>query len=94
MKTRSRLPMTPSISQGRLPQPISVRTLSRFFEFALALSAWKKAGESEWALRSNPSSGNLHPTEGYLVLPQFDGLDLKPGSLSLRAQRTWAGVTR
>ena len=33
----------------------------------------------EWALRSNPSSGNLHPTEGYLVLPQIDGLDLSPG---------------
>jgi SagB-type dehydrogenase family enzyme len=60
-------------------QPVNVRSLSRFFEFALALSAWKKAGESEWALRSNPSSGNLHPTEGYLVLPQIDGLDLKPG---------------
>ncbi len=60
-------------------QPVSVRTLSRFFEFALALSAWKKAGESEWALRSNPSSGNLHPTEGYVVLPQIEGLDLKPG---------------
>jgi SagB-type dehydrogenase family enzyme len=60
-------------------RPVNMRTLSRFFEFALALSAWKKAGESEWALRSNPSSGNLHPTEGYLVLPQFDGLDLKPG---------------
>jgi SagB-type dehydrogenase family enzyme len=60
-------------------QPINVRSLSRFFEFALALSAWKKAGESEWALRSNPSSGNLHPTEGYLVLPQIDGLDLNPG---------------
>lgn len=60
-------------------QPVSIRTVSRFFEFALALSAWKKAGESEWALRSNPSSGNLHPTEGYLVVPQIDGLDLKPG---------------
>lgn len=60
-------------------QPVNVRTLSRFFEFALALSAWKKAGESEWALRSNPSSGNLHPTEGYVVLPQTKGLDLKPG---------------
>ncbi|HSN04688.1 MAG TPA: SagB/ThcOx family dehydrogenase [Nitrospira sp.] len=60
-------------------QPVSLRTLSRFFEYALALSAWKKAGESEWALRSNPSSGNLHPTEGYLVLPQFVGLDLRPG---------------
>ncbi|MDH4154531.1 MAG: SagB/ThcOx family dehydrogenase [Nitrospira sp.] len=60
-------------------QPVSLKALSRFFEFALALSAWKKAGESEWALRMNPSSGNLHPTEGYLVLPQLEGLDLAPG---------------
>ena len=60
-------------------QPVSLKTLSRFFEFALALSAWKKAGESEWALRSNPSSGNLHPTEGYVVLPQIHGLDLAAG---------------
>ena len=61
------------------PQPVTIRTLSRFFEYALALSAWKKAGESEWALRNNPSSGNLHPTEGYLVLPEIEGLDLTPG---------------
>ena len=60
-------------------QSVTVQTLSRFFELALALSAWKKAGESEWALRSNPSSGNLHPTEGYAVIPQIAGLDLKPG---------------
>ena len=60
-------------------QPVNLQTVSRLFEFALALSAWKKAGESEWALRSNPSSGNLHPTEGYLILPQVDGLNLKPG---------------
>ena len=80
-----------------------MRTLSRFFEFALALSAWKKAGESEWALRSNPSSGNLHPTEGYLVLPQFDGLNLKPGlyhyapkehGLELRAEFPAEQITR
>ena len=66
--------------QGTVPcHSVSLSTLSRFFEFALALSAWKKAGESEWALRSNPSSGNLHPTEGYVVLPKIDGLDLAPG---------------
>ena len=66
--------------RGAVPcQPLSLRTLSRFFEFALALSAWKKAGESEWALRSNPSSGNLHPTEGYVVLPKSEGLNLATG---------------
>ena len=65
---------------GSVPcQPVSLSTLSRFFEFALALSAWKKAGDSEWPLRMNPSSGNLHPTEGYVVLPEMVGLDLKPG---------------
>ena len=66
--------------RGAVPhQPVSIRTLSRFLEFALALSAWKRAGESQWALRSNPSSGNLHPTEGYIILPQLAGLELKPG---------------
>jgi SagB-type dehydrogenase family enzyme len=77
-------PVSPSYDviyqPGAVPcQPVTVRTLSRFFEFALALSAWKKAGESQWPLRSNPSSGNLHPTEGYVVLPQIEGFDLKPG---------------
>ena len=33
----------------------------------------------QWALRSNPSSGNLHPTEGYLILPSLDHLDLPHG---------------
>lgn len=77
-------PLSPSYQAiyewGTIPcQPVNLNALSRFFEFALALSAWKKAGESEWALRSNPSSGNLHPTEGYVVLPQMKGLDLSPG---------------
>ncbi|MBM4127301.1 MAG: SagB/ThcOx family dehydrogenase [Nitrospira sp.] len=66
-------------SGGVQAQPVTIRTLSRFFEFALALSAWKKAGESEWALRSNPSSGNLHPTEGYILVPGIEGLTLTPG---------------
>lgn len=77
-------PISPSYDsiyrQGTVPtQAVSVRTLSRFLEFALALSAWKKAGDSEWALRSNPSSGNLHPTEGYIILPRSNELDLRPG---------------
>src|SRR5207245_637284 len=48
--------------------PVTLRTLSRLFEYALALSSWKQAGGTKWALRSNPSSGNLHPTEGYLLI--------------------------
>lgn len=60
-------------------KPVTVSTLSRFLELSLALSAWKKAGGLQWALRINPSSGNLHPTEGYLVLPSMEGLALKAG---------------
>ncbi len=61
------------------PQPLTIRTLSRFLELALAITAWKQAGQTQWALRSNPSSGNLHPTEGYLVLPSMPGLSDGPG---------------
>jgi hypothetical protein len=55
------------------PQPVTLVTLSRFLELALGITAWKQAGETRWALRSNPSSGNLHPTEGYLLLPPMQG---------------------
>jgi SagB-type dehydrogenase family enzyme len=33
----------------------------------MGLSAWKHYRSSRWALRVNPSSGNLHPTESYLI---------------------------
>jgi SagB-type dehydrogenase family enzyme len=56
------------------PIPISVRSISRFFELSLSITAWKQAGGSRWALRSNPSSGNLHPTEGYLLIGPGSGL--------------------
>lgn len=52
------------------PEPVNVDSLSRFFRNALALSASKRFGSSHWYLRVNPSSGNLHPTEGYLILPR------------------------
>jgi len=85
------------------PQPLTAQTLSRFFEFSLALSAWKRAGESEWALRSNPSSGNLHPTEGYILMPRMEDLDLTAGlyhyapkehGLELRAELEAERLTR
>lgn len=60
-------------------QPVTITTLSRFFELALAITAWKQAGGTRWALRSNPSSGNLHPTEGYVLLPPMEGLSAGAG---------------
>ncbi len=61
------------------PEPVSLRALSRFFEYSLAISAWKQASGVRWALRTNPSSGNLHPTEGYLVIGPVTGLAPTPG---------------
>ncbi|MGO4304274.1 SagB/ThcOx family dehydrogenase [Cupriavidus sp. RAF12] len=61
---------------GALPpaQGISLHTLAILFELSLGLSAWKAFGAQRWALRCNPSSGNLHPTEGYLVCPALPDL--------------------
>ncbi len=53
-------------------------SISQLFQDALALSAWKQAGNSRWSLRVNPSSGNLHPTEGYLVAGPIAGLHPRP----------------
>ena len=76
-------------------EPATDRTISRFFEHSLAITAWKQAGEVRWALRANPSSGNLHPTEGYLLIDGIAGFSTEPGlyhyaakehALELRAQ--------
>jgi SagB-type dehydrogenase family enzyme len=67
---------TPSHIVG---QPLTPESLSRFFEYALSITAWKEYGGNRWALRSNPSSGNLHPTEGYVFLGNVPDLSLPPG---------------
>jgi len=66
--------------RGAVPAaPLTIRALSRLFEYALALSAWKEAGGTRWALRANPSSGNLHPTEGYVLVGGIAELGEAPG---------------
>jgi SagB-type dehydrogenase family enzyme len=54
------------------PDDINLNAIAAMLELSLGLSAWKQYGDSEWALRINPSSGNLHPTECYLLLPELD----------------------
>ncbi|MDQ3034915.1 MAG: SagB/ThcOx family dehydrogenase [Myxococcota bacterium] len=53
---------------------VDARAIAQLFYDSLAISAWKQAGSSKWALRCNPSSGNLHPTEGYLLCGAVDGI--------------------
>lgn len=65
------------VRAGRLPTPAPFgrESVAVLFELSLGLSAWKQYGSSRWALRCNPSSGNLHPTEGYLVAPELPGVE-------------------
>ena len=48
-------------------KPLNLANAGLLLELAFGLSAWKQFGPSRWALRCNPSSGNLHPTEAYLI---------------------------
>lgn len=61
------------------PQPLTLATLGLFFELSLGLSARKEISGQSWYLRMNPSSGNLHPTEAYAVLPSMAWLLGGPG---------------
>jgi SagB-type dehydrogenase family enzyme len=55
----------------RLPVPTAIGDCLRA---SLGLSAWKSFRGSRWPLRVNPSSGNLHPTEAYVVSGPAAGL--------------------
>jgi hypothetical protein len=59
---------------GVSPQALNRGTLSALLWLSLGLAAWKSYGGNRWALRCNPSSGNLHPTDGYLACPDLPGL--------------------
>ncbi|PKO39069.1 MAG: hypothetical protein CVU31_17870 [Betaproteobacteria bacterium HGW-Betaproteobacteria-4] len=49
-------------------------SLGALLELSFGLSAWKTWGPSRWALRCNPSSGNLHPVEAYVLSAGLPGI--------------------
>ena len=53
---------------------VNFDSISQLFYDSLAISAWKSYQGTKWALRVNPSSGNLHPTESYLISGPIRGL--------------------
>ncbi|HEB27767.1 MAG TPA: SagB/ThcOx family dehydrogenase [Porticoccus sp.] len=62
------------------PSPVTYPTISQLFYYCMALSAWKKIPDGNaWSLRVNPSSGNLHPTESYLIIGQQASSSIKTG---------------
>ncbi len=76
--TQTPLPLideTPAFP-GPAPQPaaLDLAALGLFLELSFGISAWKNYEGSTWALRNNPSSGNLHPTESYALLDAVEGL--------------------
>ena len=60
---------------GRIaPRALNRAAIGLLFELSFALSAWKQCGPDRWAVRVNPSSGNLHPTEAWLVCQGADAI--------------------
>jgi len=60
------------------PRVIDADSVSQLLQDSLGLSAWKSYQGSRWALRMNPSSGNLHPTDGYLIGGELKALEEEP----------------
>jgi len=57
------------------PRVLSLDNIACQLELSFGLSAWKQYGAAKWALRCNPSSGNLHAEEAYVICNQVDGLN-------------------
>ena len=55
--------------------PFCIESISQFFQFSLGLAAIKKAGDQSWDLRCNASSGNLQPTEAYIICDGIDSIN-------------------
>ena len=55
--------------------PLTIASIAALLELSMGLAAWKEYGPDRWALRCNPSSGNLHPTEAYIISANVPGLD-------------------
>lgn len=47
--------------------PINLETIALMLRYSLAINAKKVYGPSSWYVRVNPSSGNLHPEETYII---------------------------
>jgi SagB-type dehydrogenase family enzyme len=62
------------IGTTRAPFPFDAHNLGSFFRLSLGLTAWKEYGAARWSLRAHPSSGNLHPTESWLITSQVAGI--------------------
>ena len=63
-----------ALPEPRPAAPLDVSSLSALLRLCVGLTAWKEYAGSRWALRANPSSGNLHPTETYVIAAGVQGV--------------------
>ncbi|MCM2331714.1 MAG: SagB family peptide dehydrogenase [Pseudomonas sagittaria] len=87
-----------ALDQPQPPLPADLASIGALLQLSLGLSAWKSYGPDRWAVRANPSSGNLHPSEAYLLVGGIAGLadglyHYRPEShaLELRASHATTG---
>jgi len=55
-------------------EPLTLSGIAALLELSFGISAWKQYDGPRWALRCNPSSGNLHPTEAYVITEGCSGI--------------------
>ncbi len=55
--------------------PLNDTTLGSLLRLCVGLTAWKEYGGARWSLRAHPSSGNLHPTETWLITSGVAGME-------------------
>ncbi len=86
------------LGEDREPAPLNLESLGNLLQLSAAITAWKEYAGSRWALRANPSSGNLHPTETWVIARGVAGLadglyhyQPRDHSLELRAAGGEAG---
>ncbi|MBI5936575.1 MAG: nitroreductase family protein [Betaproteobacteria bacterium] len=63
-----------ALNAERPAAPLTLANLGTLLRLALAITAWKSYAGDKWALRAHPSSGNLHPTEAYVIAHWVEGL--------------------
>ena len=82
-----------ALPDARPPAPLDVDSLGTLLRLSVGITAWKEYAGARWALRAHPSSGNLHPTETYVIAAGVqgipDGLHHYQGRTHALEQRAW-----
>ncbi|WP_296821697.1 nitroreductase family protein [Thiobacillus sp.] len=87
----------PALPNKRPAAPLTVESLSTLLRLSVGITAWKEYAGSRWALRAHPSSGNLHPTETWVIASGVqgvsDGLHHYHSRLHRLERRAWGGTS-